>query len=67
MVWKIHHIGHNLFMTISEKDVLSTIIKFQGEYSQAHFELVTTYLFDGQNSILKDLVQVLTLYIPIPL
>ena len=42
-------------MTICEKDVLSTIIKFQGEYSQAHFELVTTYLFDGQNSILKDL------------
>ncbi len=42
-------------MTVSEKDILSSIIKFQGEYSRAHFELVSTYLFDAQNSILKDL------------
>ncbi len=42
-------------MSISEKNILSTIIKFQGEYSRAHIELVSTYLFDGQNSILKDL------------
>ena len=42
-------------MTVSENDILSSIIKLQGEYSQAHFELVSTYLFDAQNSILKDL------------
>ena len=42
-------------MTVSEKDILSSIIKIQGEYSRAHFELVSTYLFDAQNSILKDL------------
>ena len=42
-------------MTVSEKDILSSITKFQGEYSRAHFELVSTYLFDAQNSILKDL------------
>ncbi len=42
-------------MTVSEKDILSSIIKFQGEYSRAHFELVSIYLFDAQNSILKDL------------
>ena len=42
-------------MKISLEEVNSIITKFQGEYSVAHFELVSTHNLDGQNSILKDL------------
>ena len=50
-------------MTVTEKDILSSIIKFQGEYSRAHFELVSIYLFDAQNSILKDYCNLLLSYL----
>ena len=42
-------------MTIDTKKIYSTISQFQGEMTQAHFELVSTYLYEGQNSKLKDL------------
>ena len=42
-------------MTIDTKKIYSTISQFQGEMTQAHFELVSTYLYEGQNSKLRDL------------
>mgnify|MGYP001295561890 FL=1 len=42
-------------MTIDAKKIYSTISQFQGEMTQAHFELVSTYLYEGQNSKLRDL------------
>ena len=42
-------------MTIDTKKIYSTISQFQGEMTQAHFELISIYLYEGQNSKLRDL------------
>ena len=42
-------------MTIDRKEIYSAISRAQGEMTQAHFELVSIYLYEGQNSKYKDL------------
>ena len=42
-------------MTIDKKEIYSAISRAQGEMTQAHFELVSIYLYEGQNSKYKDL------------
>jgi CRP-like cAMP-binding protein len=42
-------------MTIDRKKIYSAISRAQGEMTQAHFELVSIYLYEGQNSKYKDL------------
>ena len=42
-------------MTIDKKKIYSAISRAQGEMTQAHFELVSIYLYEGQNSKDKDL------------
>ncbi len=42
-------------MSVDLKEVNSIITKFQGEYSRAHFNLISDYLFDARNSRMKDL------------
>ena len=42
-------------MTIERKEIYSAISRAQGEMTQAHFELVSIYLYEGQNSKYKDL------------
>lgn len=42
-------------MAIDTKEIYSAISRAQGEMTQAHFELVSIYLYEGQNSKYKDL------------
>ena len=42
-------------MTVDRKEIYSAISRAQGEMTQAHFELVSIYLYEGQNSKYKDL------------
>ena len=42
-------------MPIDTKEIYSAISRAQGEMTQAHFELVSIYLYEGQNSKYKDL------------
>ena len=42
-------------MAIDRKEIYSAISRAQGEMTQAHFELVSIYLYEGQNSKYKDL------------
>ena len=41
-------------MAIDTKEIYSAISRAQGEMTQAHFELVSIYLYEGQNSKYKD-------------
>ena len=42
-------------MAIDTKKIYSAMSRAQGEMTQAHFELVSIYLYEGQNSKYKDL------------
>ena len=42
-------------MALDTKEIYSAISRAQGEMTQAHFELVSIYLYEGQNSKYKDL------------
>ena len=42
-------------MAIDTKEIYSAISRAQGEMTKAHFELVSIYLYEGQNSKYKDL------------
>ena len=42
-------------MAIDTKEIYSAISRAQGKMTQAHFELVSIYLYEGQNSKYKDL------------
>ena len=42
-------------MVLDTKEIYSAISRAQGEMTQAHFELVSIYLYEGQNSKYKDL------------
>ena len=42
-------------MTIERKEIYSAMSRAQVEMTQAHFELVSIYLYEGQNSKYKDL------------
>ena len=42
-------------MAIDTKEIYSAISRAQGEMTQAHFELISIYLYEGQNSKYKDL------------
>ena len=42
-------------MEFNDKEIFSVISKYQGDYSRAHFILVSEFLYQGQNSIVRDL------------